>query len=74
MQQHVQLMKPDVFVKLTSQLKTTELLLATERYASPEKMALVQTAMYGRPYRLHVLKMLGALPLTAREYSAREDM
>lgn len=37
MQQHIQLMKPDVFVKFTNQLKTTLPLFAQLRYAKAQK-------------------------------------
>lgn len=43
-QQQAHEMKPDVLVKLTSQLNTTELELPTERYARPAKSEEAPTA------------------------------
>ena len=62
MQQQNQEIKPEVLVKLTNQLKTIELDVPTERYASSENSAETVTASQGTPQRLHVLKMLGAFP------------
>ncbi|KAJ5047580.1 uncharacterized protein L3040_003402 [Drepanopeziza brunnea f. sp. 'multigermtubi'] len=47
---------------------------ATLRYARPLKSAVNPTAMYGTPCFVHLAKILGALPATAREYREREDM
>ena len=42
--QHIQLIKPDVFVKFTNQLKTTDPEVETLRYASPTYRELAVTA------------------------------
>ena len=55
-------MKPEVFVKLMNQLKTIELDVPTDRYASSEKSAEHDTAIQGTPHRLQVFMTLGALP------------
>ena len=71
MAQQIQLMKPEVLVRFTNQLNTTAPLLATFRYASAQNNELATTAAYGTPPFVHLLKTLGALPVTASEYSER---
>ena len=71
--QQIHEMKPDVFVKLTNQLKTTALSLPTFRYARAQKSEDAVTAQYGTPDLVHDLKMEGALPESASAYREREE-
>jgi hypothetical protein len=73
MPQQIHEMKPDVFVKLTNQLKTTALSLPTFRYARAQKSEDAVTAQYGTPDLVHDLKMEGALPESASAYREREE-
>jgi hypothetical protein len=71
--QQIQEMKPEVFVKLTNQLKTTALSLPTFRYARTQNNEEAVTAQYGTPDLVQDLKMEGAFPDSASAYRERED-
>jgi hypothetical protein len=73
MPQQIQEMKPEVFVKLTNQLKTTALSLPTFRYARTQNNEEAVTAQYGTPDLVQDLKMEGAFPDSASAYRERED-
>ena len=62
MQQHVQEMNGDSFVKLMNQLNTTALLLPKLRYAKGQKRAIAITQQYGTPPLVHAKNQEGALP------------
>lgn len=54
-------------VRFTNQANTTDPLLAQLRYARGENNADAMTAMYGTPCFVHLVKIRGALPATAKE-------
>ena len=61
-----QVKKPPTVERLTNQLNTLPALLLTAMYARKPKSELRAMDVQGRPQRLILVKIFGALPLRAR--------